>query len=527
MLTRVPTRSLWSRRYVCRSCLHQSQQRAQSAASGTEPEVVRQPAEGQPGELASTQQSEKPARQHRRALPSGGRAGVAVKGINSKQKQASKKKYNAPKGKEAARTTTHTGLAQSLKAALTSHRKSQNRTDKVVKKRAVEAPAQSQVPTRSTESNPMLKSASSDHNDIATTSPNEMDLRALDIAQQPVPALQYGLDRVLFNPGVYQLQDLRTRIYNFDPYLQKIMPVSEFDFNALKQFVTSSQDPALANIANTYKKKYVGSTSSMTGALSHFHYLLSAWRLINIDMLSKAFPEQANTFTQIQRAPVSLFLRWQSQTGTYAIDADKEYDRPNVLAMLGKSLEKLLTIPKGEYEAYRRSTSGDSAKTADLEPESYHYSTLGDILMRSQLDAYDPRLPGTGMFDLKTRAVISIRMNVSDYETGSGYEIRAGQGRYESFEREYYDMLRATALKYSLQARMGRMDGIFVAYHNVARIFGFQYISLEELDRALHGQADRILGDQEFKLSLIILNRILDKATQRFPNQVSIDPIQR
>jgi hypothetical protein len=30
--------------------------------------------------------------------------------------------------------------------------------------------------------------------------------------------------------------------------------------------------------------------------------------------------------------------------------------------------------------------------------------------MRSQLDAYDPRLPGTGMFDLKTRAAVSIRM---------------------------------------------------------------------------------------------------------------------
>lgn len=32
------------------------------------------------------------------------------------------------------------------------------------------------------------------------------------------------------------------------------------------------------------------------------------------------------------------------------------------------------------------------------------------------------------------------------------------------------------------------MDGVFVAYHNTARVFGFQYISLEEMDARLFGQ---------------------------------------
>lgn len=39
-------------------------------------------------------------------------------------------------------------------------------------------------------------------------------------------------------------------------------------------------------------------------------------------------------------------------------------------------------------------------------------------------------------------------------------------------------MTRSAFLKYSMQVRIGDMDGIFVAYHNTARIFGFQYISL-------------------------------------------------
>src|SRR5436190_65512 len=80
-------------------------------------------------------------------------------------------------------------------------------------------------------------------------------------------------------------------------------------------------------------------------------------------------------------------------------------------------------------------------------------------------------------------------------------------------------MIRAAFLKYSLQVRIGRMDGIFVAFHNIERIFGFQYISLPELDQALHGQYDTTLGDAEFNLSLSLWNKILDKATEMFPER--------
>jgi hypothetical protein len=51
------------------------------------------------------------------------------------------------------------------------------------------------------------------------------------------------------------------------------------------------------------------------------------------------------------------------------------------------------------------------------------------------------------------------------------------EGAHFVFHR-FYDMSRAAFLKYSMQVRIGDMDGIFVAYHNTARIFGFQYISL-------------------------------------------------
>ncbi|KAF2720590.1 Pet127-domain-containing protein [Polychaeton citri CBS 116435] len=352
---------------------------------------------------------------------------------------------------------------------------------------------------------------------VVTINASDLTLTPLSIEQPPVPGLTYGLDRVLFNSGVYQLQDPHSQVYNFDPYLQKIMPVVEFDFNSLKEYKTSSKDTTLATIAEQCEKKYIGSTSSMTGMLSHFHYLLSNFRPLNCLMLSRGFPDKSENFTNLTRAPNAAFLRWKD--GTYAIDADKEFDSGNVLMMLGKSMEKLLTLSKDDYERYRKSDTRSISEEERNAEEAYHYTTMGDFLMRSQLDAYDPRLPGTGMFDLKTRAVVSVRMDARDYEPMTGYEIQTLQGRFESYEREYFDMMRSTMLKYMLQARMGRMDGIFVAYHNVERIFGFQYLPMHEIDRALHGQVDRCLGDQEFKLSLELLNKVLDEATAKFPEK--------
>ena len=296
------------------------------------------------------------------------------------------------------------------------------------------------------------------------------------------------------------------------------MPVNEFDFATLKPYITSSKDDTLQSITKKERKKYFGSTSSMTSVLSHFHYLLSAWRPVDTRTVSQGFPDKLRSFTQLLRTPSAMFLRYHD--GVYSIDADKEFDHANILMNLGKSMEKQLTVPKEEFERYRRTSENKiTPEEEQTIPESYHYSTLGDFVMRSQLDAHDPRLPGTGMFDLKTRAVVSIRMDAVNFERGLGYEIKGRYGNFESYEREYFDMIRAAFLKYSLQARMGRMDGCFVAFHNVERIFGFQYISISEMDQALHGQSDTSLGDAEFKLSLSLWNKILDRATAEFPQQ--------
>lgn len=346
---------------------------------------------------------------------------------------------------------------------------------------------------------------------------NSLNLIRLQVEQPPIPNLTFDLQRVLFNPGVYQLQDPRSRVYNFDPYLKSIMPVTEFDFSALKDYIISSKDNTLRKLGTDLGKKYIGSSSNMTPVLSHFHYLLSSWRELNTSMLTRSFPERANSFAFTQRAPAAVFLRYRD--GIYAIDADKEFDSQTILSGVGRSLEKLLTSSKEKFELYRRSSKEKVSEEERNQREAYHYSQFGDFLMRSQLDAKDPRLPGTGVFDLKTRAVVSIRMDARNFQNGIGYQIRDRFGHFESYEREFYDMIRSAFLKYSMQVRMGNMDGIFVAFHNIESIFGFQYISLPEMDAAVHGQSDLTLGDREFNISLKLWNQVLDKVTAKFPGR--------
>jgi hypothetical protein len=256
----------------------------------------------------------------------------------------------------------------------------------------------------------------------------------------------------------------------------------------------------------------------MSSVLQHFHFLLSDFRPLNHNMLSRGFPNPSSKFSKITTGPAAIFLRYKD--GIYAVDADKTFDSPNIMSWLGHSMEKLLTSSREEFESFRR-TSTDAAPTEDQSGKCFHYSKIGNFLLRSQLDAHDDRLPGTGIFDLKTRAVVSIRMDSDEYDLGSGYQIRYDHGQWESYEREFFDMTRATLLKYSLQVRMGRMDGIFVAYHNIERIFGFQYLSLPDMDNVLHGQTDTCLGDQEFKLSVGLLDEIFQRVTAKYPETVS------
>lgn len=360
-----------------------------------------------------------------------------------------------------------------------------------------------------------------------------------------VSQLAHNLDRVLFSPGVHFLQDPRTRVFSFTPFLQKIISSEEFNHDMLTKFVSSSKDEVLGGITREHDKRYYGSTSSLTGILSQIHYLLSNFRPINVANLSKHFPESEVNFTRGAKCPAVVIVR--QNKGVYSIDSDKSSDRDLILSVMGHTLETFLTTPPDKFKHYymsNKNTNESQGIQSSPKQESYHYAKMGGFVMRSQLDCRDPRLPGTGTFDLKTRAVCAIRHDIDEFQMNpvTGYQIVSSHGEFESFEREYYELAKSAMLKYSMQARIGNMDGVFVAYHNLAKIFGFQYLPLGELDRLFHTVnsrnkrfdidgplgSDRLeyesmmaqqIATKEFQFSIKLLNQVLDKLTlEDLPN---------
>ncbi|KAH8998517.1 mitochondrial protein Pet127-domain-containing protein [Lactarius akahatsu] len=327
--------------------------------------------------------------------------------------------------------------------------------------------------------------------------------------QNSIATLAHGLERVLFNPGVQWLQDPRSHVYSFTTWLEKIIPVKNFAFERLPPFLPSSRDQDLHVVAKREGRKYAGSTSSMTGLLSQLYYLISGDKPINASNLSRGFSTQPQTFTPGQRGAASVILNYRD--GVYLIDNANDrvpgFSEKNVLIWMGTLLEKFLTHSPTDFLRLTRSFDAPTPLAGRSDK----------FVLRSQLDCVDHRLPGTGVFDIKTRAVMTIRHDLLNFEESSGYQIRTLQGLVESFEKEYYDLIRSAFLKYSFQARIGNMDGVFVAYHNTKKIFGFQYIPLSEMDARLFG--DDAVGDAVFERCLTLLEEVLEEATRELPHQ--------
>jgi hypothetical protein len=76
------------------------------------------------------------------------------------------------------------------------------------------------------------------------------------------------------------------------------------------------------------------------------------------------------------------------------------------------------------------------------------------------------------------------------------------------------------------------MDGVFVAYHNTARVFGFQYVSLEEMDARLFGPESKSAdppsdisaptrGARVFEKCVKLLEKVTDEVVGVFGERVS------
>ncbi|KIO20774.1 hypothetical protein M407DRAFT_29620 [Tulasnella calospora MUT 4182] len=344
----------------------------------------------------------------------------------------------------------------------------------------------------------------------------------------PIPRLAHGLDRILFNPSVHWLQDPASGVFNFSPQIQSIPPLKSFDYDGVTPFVPSSQDTTLRTVAKDQKKQFTGSTSSLTFLLTHIYYLISRSQKPDISYLSSAFNGATTMRTTGMLTPGSIRINYDKTTETYAFDSSKGPDahdkfgveKKNVLTWMGTMLEKFLTLRPKIFNTLLKQATGNinpDDRAQVPKEEAYQYSTSRNFVMRSQLDCVDKRLPGTGVFDIKTRATLAVRHDRLNVKQASAYTIIKQHGLFESFEREIYDLVRSAMIKYNFQARIGNMAGIFLAYHNTAKILGFQYLSVEDMDTMLFGS--HLAGNRVFDKCIGILDMLAENIVKDWPRK--------
>eukprot|EP01094_Clydonella_sp_ATCC50884_P017653 TRINITY_DN3111_c0_g1_i1.p1 TRINITY_DN3111_c0_g1~~TRINITY_DN3111_c0_g1_i1.p1 ORF type:complete len:519 (+),score=152.85 TRINITY_DN3111_c0_g1_i1:107-1558(+) len=335
-----------------------------------------------------------------------------------------------------------------------------------------------------------------------------------------VPSLKHDLSATITTPGVHRISapliSSRSKHEHEPKYIKDARHIHQPDEIAMEHippFITSSNDPLLRQYCVEHQCKFRASTSSTTGALSLIYLMLSNYRPPHMECLSADFQNMRDQWTKTMTKSTVLMLRYDAETDTYAVDSESGSAQPGnqILLTLGKTLERMLTMEREEFEKtlVRAHITEGTPRPEGWGVEAYNFWKKGSILLRSQLDCKDESLPGTRKtFDLKTRATVGVRINPEGYKSAQKQQLQSIKGVKNSFEREFYDLGRSALLKYSFQVRIGNMHGVFVAYHNTKELFGFEYISLEEMDRILFGSS--FLGQEMFERGMRVYELLLE-----------------
>lgn len=192
-----------------------------------------------------------------------------------------------------------------------------------------------------------------------------------------IPRLQYGLDKVLFNPGFHFLFDQKTSQYNFDPFLQKIYQPDQFNFNSVSKFVPASKDLKLIKVAKELNLKYTSSTSSISPTLSLFDLLIRGMPVLNIDpYVSRYFANEQKTVTLSSFKPISLLI--QKHDNLWSIVIEDIGCSENILSKLGQTLEQLLIRQKSSFKSMMNNETDESLTAED----NYFYLSVFLTLIR-------------------------------------------------------------------------------------------------------------------------------------------------
>lgn len=360
-----------------------------------------------------------------------------------------------------------------------------------------------------------------------------LHLREIHTPQNPsiVPELAHGLEVALRGDGLYPLEapwvcDRRhfkkrkakadMPVYYHDS-LRKIVQPENIAWGNIPAYVPAARDSKLHDITSkTPGAMYSSSTSSISPAIAAMYHLLSNFRDTNLlGGLSARIADLPSNFSKFHRRPVAFVISQnESNPPSYSVNAHSGMSfGPPILRELGHSMERMLTMSPMDFEnkyVVAEGTKDGAFSSYKSEEQFFHYSQISKFVLRAQIDC---RNGNTGeVFDVKTRAVAPIRYDLGNYEAHSSHRLRFLTGRSDSYEREFYDMVRTVFLKYALQLRIGRMSGALVAYHNTKEVLGLEYISLKEIQSYIFGSEE--WADVAFGTAIRLLEEIIEKVTE-------------
>ncbi|CAG9327408.1 unnamed protein product [Blepharisma stoltei] len=345
-----------------------------------------------------------------------------------------------------------------------------------------------------------------------------------DTDYQRPPQLCHGLNKIVRTEGIYQIDEI-IKLNNGDQFIKNLPEIAPKVLERLPTYSPPSKDKILLKKAQDIGLKYIAGSSNVTEALSHIFWVLTNFKSPNFIGLGKSFSDKNMNYMSAYKKPISIMLRKLSDN-QYAIDSDKgPLPASNwILTIGGVIMETMFTTEKNLFTKVfdPKATLSEEDKNALKDvSRSYRFRQFGNILIRSQIDTESIDEQGNPfVFEIKTRASAPIRYDVENYNLYTDYLINSRSGYVNSYEREYFDLLRSIILKYLFQIKLGRMDGALIAYHNTKEIFGFEYISVSELEKRVFGNSGK--ADEVMKICLYILQDILDDAVKLYPDDKMI-----
>ena len=160
------------------------------------------------------------------------------------------------------------------------------------------------------------------------------------------------------------MQCERSQVYNFDSRLQRIVQPDDFNFGQLREFIPSSKDSKLHQMASKLGCKFATSTSSLSSPLSLLYFcLFGLAKSPSIETLSLHYKNEPIAFTNLMKSPVSFIVEPHSMSDQqhsspntiYSILIEKTSNEDEtVLMKMGNILEMKLTHCPEEFAQFEK-----------------------------------------------------------------------------------------------------------------------------------------------------------------------------